>query len=99
MFCIFVGVVKTIDAELNINENTDVSINIYPNPAKDLVKLSVVSGQQSTVRIYNVLGMMVDEIEMNSNEIEINVSSYKPGIYFINVETSNGNIIKKMIVE
>lgn len=94
-----VGIVKTIDAELNINENTDVNINIYPNPAKDLVKLSVVSGQQSTVRIYNVLGMMVDEIEMNSNEIEINVSSYKPGIYFINVETSNGNIIKKMIVE
>ena len=94
-----VGVVKTIDAELNINENTDVSINIYPNPAKDLIKLSVVSGQQSTVRIYNVLGMMVDEIEMSSNEIEINVSSYKPGIYFINVETSNGNIIKKMIVE
>ena len=94
-----VGVVKTIDAELNISENTDVSINIYPNPAKDLVKLSVVSGQQSAVRIYNVLGMMVDEIEMNSNEIEINVSEYKSGIYFINVETSNGNIIKKMIVE
>ena len=43
--------------------------------------------------------MMVDEIEMNSNEIEINVSEYKSGIYFINVETSNGNIIKKMIVE
>lgn len=94
-----VGVVKTIDAELNISEDTDVCINIYPNPAKDLVKLSVVSGQQSAVRIYNVLGMIVDEIEINSNEIEINVSSYKPGIYFINVETSNGNIIKKMIVE
>ena len=94
-----VGVVKTIDAELNINENTDVSINIYPNPAKDLVKLSVVSSQYSAVRIYNVLGIMVDEIEMNSNEIEINVSEYKSGIYFINVETSNGNIIKKMIVE
>ena len=94
-----VGVVKTIDAELNISEDTDVNITIYPNPAKDLVKLSVVSGQQSAVRIYNVLGMMVDEIEMNSNEIEINVSEYKSGIYFINVETSNGNIIKKMIVE
>ena len=94
-----VGVVKTIDAELNINENTDVSINIYPNPAKDLVKLSVVSSQYSAVRIYNVLGIMVDEIEMNSNEIEINVSEYKSGIYFINAETSNGNIVKKMIVE
>ncbi len=94
-----VGIVKTIDAELNISEDTDVNITIYPNPAKDLVKLSVVSGQQSAVRIYNVLGMMVNEIEMNSNEIEINVSSYKPGIYFINVGTSNGNIIKKMIVE
>lgn len=94
-----VGVVKTIDAVLSIIENTDDNINIYPNPAKDIVKLSVATSQQSAVRIYNVIGMKVDEIEMNSNEIEINVSGYKPGIYFINVETSNGNIIKKMIVE
>ncbi len=94
-----VGVLDTIDAELNISENINDNIIIYPNPAKDVVKLSAVSGQLSVVRIYNVTGMMVDEIEINSNETEINVSDYKAGIYFINVETTDGSHVKKMIIE
>ena len=39
--------------------------------------------------------MLVEEIEMNSDDIEINVSEYKRGIYFINI---NG-ITKKLVVE
>ena len=94
-----VGVVETIDAVLNINENASENISIYPNPAKDVIKLSAISCQPSVVRIYNCLGMLVEEIDVNSGEIEINVSDYNSGIYFIDVETSNGNFIKKMIVE
>ena len=94
-----VGVIETIDAVLNINENASGNISIYPNPAKDVIKLSAISCQPSVVRIYNCLGMLVEEIDVNSGEIEINVSDYNSGIYFIDVETSNGNFIKKMIVE
>ena len=70
---------------------------IYPNPAKDFVKLSAIGGQLSAVRIYNCLGMMVEEIEVNANEIEINTSDYSSGIYFIHIQTENGNITKKII--
>ena len=73
--------------------------NIYPNPAKDVVRLSTDNGQQTTVRIYNILGMLVEEIEINSNETEINVSDYNPGVYFFNIQTENGNVTKKIVVE
>ena len=73
------------------------NVNIYPNPARDFIKLSAVSCQQSVVRVYNCLGMLVDEIEMSSDEIEINVSDYNPGIYFFNIETESGNVTKKFI--
>ena len=73
--------------------------NIYPNPAKDFVKVSTGNSQQTTVRVYNCLGMLVEEVEFNANEIEINTSGYNTGIYFINIETENGNVTKKMIVE
>ena len=86
-----IGVVET-----TTSENT---FNIYPNPAKDFVKVSTDNGQQTTVRIYNVLGMMIEEIEINSNEIEINVSDYKSGIYFINISNEESNITKKIVVE
>ncbi len=86
-----IGVVET-----TTSENT---FNIYPNPANDYVKVSTDNGQQTTVRIYNTLGMLVEEIEMNSDEIEINVSDYKSGIYFINISNEEYNITKKIVVE
>ena len=75
------------------------NLNIYPNPAKDFVKVSTDNGQQTTVKIYNTVGMLVEEVEMNSEEIEINVSDYKSGIYFINISNEKSNVTKKIVVE
>ena len=85
---------------VNVSEiNETSSFNVYPNPAKDFVKVSTVNSQQTTVRTYNILGMLVEEIEINSNETEINVSDYNPGIYFFNIQTENGNVTRKIVVE
>lgn len=85
---------------VNVSEiNETSSFNVYPNPASDFVKVSTDNSQQTTVRIYNVLGMLVEEIEINSNETEINVSDYNPGVYFFNIQTESGNVTKKIVVE
>ena len=85
---------------VNVSEiNETSSFNVYPNPASDFVKVSTDNSQQTTVRIYNVLGMLVEEIEINPNETEINVSDYNSGVYFINIQTENGNVTKKIVVE
>ena len=85
---------------VNVSEiNETSSFNVYPNPASDFVKVTTVNGQQSTVKVYNTLGMLVEEIEINSNETEINVSDYNPGIYFFSIQTENGNVTKKIVVE
>ena len=96
-----VGTIKLIDENWDdVEEFEDaVRFNVYPNPAKDVVKVSTVNSQQSTVRIYNILGMLVEEIEINSKETEINVSDYNPGVYFISIETENGDVTKKIVVE
>jgi hypothetical protein len=94
-----VGAVNTIISNwVNINESKEMSLSIYPNPAKDFVKLSVVSGQLSVVKIYNCLGMIIDEIEVDANEVEINTSEYNTGIYFVNIKTEDYNIVKKIII-
>lgn len=80
---------------INVDEVAAESYSIFPNPAKDFVKVSTENREQTTVRIYNTVGMLVEEVEMNSEEIEINVSDYKSGIYFINV---NGKV-EKLVVE
>ena len=70
------------------------NIEIYPNPARDVIKLSAVSCQLSVVKIYNALGILIEEIEMSSEEMIIDVSDYKPGIYFINIHDVNVRFVK-----
>ena len=81
--------------EININDN----IKIHPNPAEETVKLSAIGLQLSTVRIYNYLGTLVEEIEACSNEMEIDVSNYNPGLYLFNIESENKIISKKIIIK
>ena len=79
-----------------INENNSSSnINIYPNPAKDFIKLSANSCLISAVRVYNCSGILIDEIETNSNDIEINTSEYSDGVYLIEITTDHGKITKE----
>ncbi|MBR6775307.1 MAG: T9SS type A sorting domain-containing protein, partial [Bacteroidales bacterium] len=78
----------------DVADNTIQNVEIYPNPAKDVVKVSTVNSQRSTVKVYNYLGILVEEIELDAEEIELDVSDYNPGIYFFNV---NGKTMKVTI--
>ena len=70
------------------------NVMVYPNPANDVVVLSAVSSQLSVVKVYNMLGILVDEIKVNAMKIELDVSDYNPGIYFFNI---NGETVKIII--
>ncbi len=84
----------TLEVGVGAEETISSDIEIYPNPAKDVVKLSAVSGQYSVVKIYNIMGVLVEEIELDAEEIELDVSDYNPGIYFFNI---NGKTVKIII--
>lgn len=93
-----VGVAMIIVRDTNVEETTCGNISVYPNPANDVVKVSIVNGQQTTVMIYNVMGMLVETHYVtsatNTNEIEINISDYNPGVYFFDV---NGEVVKVVV--
>lgn len=74
--------------------DTEQQVLVYPNPADDMVVLSSVEHQLSVVEIYNVLGMKVDEIEVNAMKIKIDISSYNPGIYLFNIDGKVVKVIK-----
>ena len=80
--------------ETTVTENT---FNIYPNPAKDYVK---VSGEDiNTISVYNCLGALVERIDVEYSTTSIDLSEYNTGVYFINVEQNNGvSTTQKMVV-
>ena len=86
---------------LEIGENTDDTKEdvymLYPNPAKDFVRLSLVEGFMLKAKIYNSIGILVDEIVINHENVELDVSNYKAGIYLVNMQDSNGKVYTEKI--
>ena len=71
------------------------SVNIFPNPVKDV--LTVKGENMKQVVIYNALGQAVETINTNDSEVRVDVSSFNNGMYFINVIDNNGEMITSKV--
>lgn len=81
-------------------------VNLFPNPAKDEAVLSITleNAQQVIVKTYDLLGKTVSSsIEKNlnagENQITINTSELKNGVYFIEVIAGAKSDKIKMVVK
>jgi hypothetical protein len=82
-------------------EKRSTDMNVFPNPAANEVKLYAVGDELiSNYRIYNVLGMTLESRAAgNQQNVSVNTSWLKNGIYFIEVITNKNNrIVKKLEV-
>jgi thiol-disulfide isomerase/thioredoxin len=72
--------VVMVEETWSVEEN-EASISLFPNPANESVTLK--GENLGTVRVFNVLGQMVDAFEANGSEFRINTTGYESGIYFV----------------
>ena len=80
-----------------VEEIAEQNISISPNPATNEIMLT--SNQKlKTIHIYNVLGEEVLKLERIANSQKaIDISSWKAGVYFVEVETEKGIVRKKLV--
>jgi hypothetical protein len=75
-----------------ITNQSNISLNIYPNPAQDLL---TIDGTYTAVDIFDVFGKLVLSSEYAEN---INVSSLADGIYMLNITTEKGIKTQKITI-
>lgn len=78
-------------------------VSVYPNPATNHVTISLKSfsaNESNTYKIMNISGqtLLEGKFAANSLEKEIDLSSFAPGIYNVQVAFSSGNSINKKVV-
>ena len=74
----------------------------YPNPAKAKTVIVVeFNSPEAIIKIYNVLGVLVEEIVISKDKkvIILDVSEYKEGIYLYTLEADGQKITKRMTVK
>jgi photosystem II stability/assembly factor-like uncharacterized protein len=100
----FQGNPDTTNISVNDISSVEHELSIYPNPAKDVVTISfdVDGAQPVTMKIVDVQGRVVirktTENAFDSYEKTISVSTLKPGVYFVHIETGSENIVSRFVI-
>jgi len=89
------------DPTLSVEDFELNSIAMFPNPARNQVSLSWNKAEQVSVKVYNSLGKLMYYSKNQSllDPLLINTSQYTSGLYFVSVNSLNGIVTKKLIIE
>ena len=85
--------------------NSIAHLDVYPNPSKDVFNITFTSErvQDLRVRVLNVVGeeIVKEELQQYIGEYtkQINLEDNAKGIYFLEIETNDGIINKKLILQ
>ena len=80
----------------SIDENS-ISLNIYPNPTDG--KFTIECSEMITIEVFDMVGQLVEKIDVNANSRSIDASSWTNGVYTIRIATSDANIIVKQLIK
>jgi len=71
---------------------------IYPNPASNILTVELDKFETGTLEIIDLTGRILKKIPvLNANLMQVDVTDFSKGIYFIRVQLSNGTSVKPFI--
>ena len=92
------GCVATAEIVVSVDdgivENTPV-VNVYPNPTKHIV--NVEADGITNIRVVDMLGQTLYETKANGDKVQIDLSGYAVGQYYLQISTENGFATQKVV--
>jgi hypothetical protein len=86
----------TIDESVSVNSAEKARLDIFPNPAVDVLYIRSAKNIQR-VRLLNISGQEVLRKENQSQSTQLSILELSPGLYFLSVEFGDQQIIRKII--
>jgi len=86
---------------LSVSDNVlnTVSLNVYPNPAKDVFTISLSTISQAKINIYNTLGKSIYKGSTINGSVKIeNNSQFAPGVYMIKAITNDNKVYHTKLI-
>ncbi|WP_431157505.1 FG-GAP-like repeat-containing protein [Winogradskyella poriferorum] len=83
-------------SSLSINDYSNSKFKIYPNPANDILHLTLEENDFS-IKIFNLLGSEIRDYQTNVNNKTVDISNIKIGVYIIKIFSGKEREIIKFI--
>lgn len=96
---IFAATNALTDGQLASSTTPVTDIQLYPNPAKDYIDVVADRTDLKTLFVVNINGKVVQQINTNSKQHQLNITSLQSGVYFIKVAFTDGTSTTKRFVK
>ena len=77
-------------------ENLDSSLKLYPNPTSGLITIELEGLQK--VMVYNALGQALISKETNSDALQVDLSRFEDGLYWVIIMSDNGSVTRRFVL-
>ncbi|MEN9302220.1 MAG: hypothetical protein RL264_649 [Bacteroidota bacterium] len=85
-----------LNSTSNLPEIKNLSINIYPNPAQEVLNLNATSNL-TQVEIIDACGNFVNHFYPNQTQFQLPIETLAPGIYYLKISTADSNVTERFV--
>lgn len=90
----------TDDPTANISEvENTFGLNVYPNPANEVINVSLNKSINATISVVDVAGKVVKTSSINGMTSSINASDLTNGIYYVTIAEGNSTSTQKVVIK
>lgn len=97
-FPIATNTTNTTISLLGVNQLENTSVNVAPNPVKNLLHIQA-KGTITSVELLDVQGRILQTRLFDNDQVDFDLSHQAAGIYFVKIRTDKGQSIEKIIKE
>ena len=87
---------KVYYSPTDVTEMETSSAHLFPNPADQ--SINVEAEGMTHVTVYNMLGQLTYEADVDGNRMKINVSEWNEGIYLMKIQTGMGQVMRRVSI-
>lgn len=73
-------------------------ICVYPNPASEIINIQNLDAD-TKINLFDSSGRLLYQSETHNSDVDIDISKLNSGLYFIELQSLEGKVTKKIIVE
>jgi hypothetical protein len=87
------------DPTVSINEvENTFGLNVYPNPASDVINVTVNKAVDATISIVDVTGKVVKTSSLNGLATTVNTAGLTNGVYYVNITDGVSTSTQKVVI-
>jgi hypothetical protein len=80
-------------------KNGGAEVSVFPNPVSDKIFIELKGTSHAEIALLNTIGNEVKRISVRQEISELEVKDLAEGIYFVQIQTLQGTVTKKIIVQ